>query len=199
MKTLIALCASLACVITAALPRSKAAVPAPASTLETWKIDSGHSSVLFRIKHAGSSMFWGRFNTVSGTLDVDAAKPEASSIKVEIETASIDTNDEKRDQHLKSPDYFSAAEFPTIRFTSTSVKPAGKVLEVTGELELHGKKKPVTAMVEHIGTGEFMGQRTGYEATFNIRRSEFGMTTDIATGALADEVKLIVSLEAVKG
>ncbi len=193
---------ALACLVvpaaffTASAPASQPSQPPVA---ESWTIDNGHSSVLFRIHHAKSGMFYGRFNKIAGSLTIDPAKPEASSIKFEIDAASVDTNDDKRDEHLRSPDFFSVKEFPSVRFASTSVKKTASGLEVTGDLEMHGKKKSVTAEVAHTGTGEFMGMRTGYEATLTIKRSEFGMTGYIDNGALSDEVKLIVSLEAVKG
>jgi polyisoprenoid-binding protein YceI len=145
------------------------------------------------------SFFYGRFNGPEGTISVDEADPSKTSFDVQLKVANIDTNNPNRDKHLKSPDFFSAEEFPTISFKSTAVK-AGedKKLEVTGDLTLHGKTKSITVPIERIGTADVprMGHRTGYEATMKIKRSDFGM--DKMLDALGDEVTIRIGLEAGK-
>jgi len=165
---------------------------------ETYKIDPVHSTVIFRIQHLGVSYFNGRINAPSGSINVDESDPSKTSFQVELKAANVDTGNANRDKHLKTPDFFSAEEFPTITFKSTSAKPAGdKKLEVTGELTLHGQTKPVTATVEHVGTADTpMGHRTGYETVFTIKRSDFGMNKML--DAVGDEVEMRIGLEAVK-
>ena len=166
---------------------------------DTYKVDPVHSTVIFKIGHFEVSNFQGRFNEPTGTITVDSGDPSKSSFNIEIQADKIDTANNKRDGHLKSPDFFDVKQFPTITFKSTEVKGAGDKLEVTGDLTLHGVTKPITVAVTKVGekdTGK-MGYRAGWEATINLKRSEFGMTTMV--GPVADEVQLTVSLEAVKG
>lgn len=165
---------------------------------EKYTVDAVHSSAIFRIKHMNVSYFWGRFNDVSGTVAWDSENPEASSFDVRIKTESVDTNSKQRDNHLKSPDFFNAKQFPTLAFKSKSVKKAGeKTYEVAGELTLHGVTKPLTAKVEMTGTGKAPqggGTIIGFETTFEIKREDFGMS--YGKGALGEDVRVVVSLEA---
>jgi polyisoprenoid-binding protein YceI len=163
-----------------------------------WKIDPVHSSVVFRIQHAGASWFYGSFGRIRGTFTLDPKEPAAGTIAVEIEAASVSTHDQKRDDHLRSPDFFDAKQYPKIAFTSTKIAADGDALAVTGELELLGKKRPVTMRVEKTGEGEMQGQkRVGYEATFTIKRSDFGMDYGLAKKALGDEVRITAGIAAV--
>jgi polyisoprenoid-binding protein YceI len=166
-----------------------------------FKIDPVHSTVLFKIRHLGVSNFWGRFNEANGTVTIDAAKPAASKIHFSIPAAKVDTNNPDRDKHLRGPDFFNADEFKTIDFDSTKVEAKGKdELEVTGDLSLHGAKKSITVHVKQIGFADIpkMGARVGFEASFQIRRSDFGMKSASDGGMLGDEVDLIVNVEAAK-
>lgn len=177
---------------------ASSSAPAPAAAADTYQIDGGHSSVVFRVKHAGAAWFYGMFEGISGSLSVDEADPSKSTISIEIAAGSVDSNSEGRDEHILGPDFLSAKEFPTISFESSAVKDLGDgQLEVTGTLEFRGVKRPITAAVEHVGKGEFRGQRTGYEARFSFQRSEFGSTYGV-DGPLGDEVHMIVSVEGVK-
>ncbi|MCE9595062.1 MAG: YceI family protein [Planctomycetes bacterium] len=164
----------------------------------TYQIDPVHSTVLFRIKHLGVSYTYGRFNEVSGSFVYDEKAPEASTINVEVEVASVDTNNEARDTHLKSPDFFNAAEHPKLTFKSKSVKKAkdGK-LSVTGDLTLHGVTKSLTADVEFVGAGDRgqMGNKAGFETTFTLKREDFGMNTMVSETGIANDVRVTVSLE----
>lgn len=172
---------------------------APARAADSYKVDGTHSSVIFRIKHLGVSYFYGRFTDVSGTCVFDESDPTNSSIQIAIQTESIDTNDQKRDAHLKSPDFFNVRQFPTITFQSTKIKLAGEdKLDVSGNLTFHGVTKPIVISVERTGTGPdpWGGHRTGFETTLTIKRSDFGM--DYMLSGLGDEVKLIVSIESVR-
>ena len=130
---------------------------------------------------------------------MDESDPTKTSFQIELKTANIDTNNPARDNHLKTPDFFSAKEFPTISFKSTSVKTTSdNKLEVTGDMTMHGQTKPVTITMERVGTADVprMGHRTGYDATLVIKRSDFGMTKYLEM--LGDEVRIRVGLEGAK-
>jgi polyisoprenoid-binding protein YceI len=176
------------------IARVIARVIAPGAA-DTFAIDPVHSNVLFRIKRMDVSWFYGRFDGISGSITLDAAKPESSKVNVEVKIASVDTGDGKRDAHLKSPDFFDAKQFPTATFTSKSVKAAGdKKYSVTGDLTLHGVTKPVTIEVESVGKGKGFpdGEIAGFLGTVTIKRSDFGMSFSL--DALGDEVQLTLSL-----
>ncbi len=178
-------------------PASAPVAASATSEAVKFKIDSGHSSVLFRVKHFGVSNFYGRFNKIGGEISWDAKNPEASSISIEIDAASVDSNDKGRDDHLRNTDFLSAKEFPTITFKSKSVKKKGDKLELTGDLTLHGVTKSVTTAVEFTGEGETpFGYRAGFEASFEIKRSEFGVSG--VPGGVGEDVRITVALEGVK-
>lgn len=165
---------------------------------DTFKIDPVHSSVIFSIKHLGVTDFYGRFNDVSGTVVFDKADPSKSSVEVTVPVESVDTNNEKRDQHLKSPDFFNAKQFPMIIFKSKTVETSGDTYKVTGELTLHGVTKPVTLDIKKVSEAKGMeGEiRGGGQTRFTIKRSDFGM--NFMQGALGDDVTVFLSLEGIK-
>ena len=156
-----------------------------------------HSSVLFKSKHNDVSWFYGRFNELSGTIVYDPADVSKSKVTMEVAAESVDTRNEKLDQHLKSPDFFDAVQFPVIAFESTKVASAGEGrLAVTGDLVLHGVMKEVTVELEHVGSADGRrGKLVGFHGVFTIDRTEFGMTYG-ADGGLGKEVELTVSVEA---
>lgn len=160
-------------------------------------VDAVHSGVLFRITHMGASAFHGRFNEVSGTYELSADKPEAGKIDITIQAQSVDTANDKRDQHLRSPDFFNAKQFPTITFKSTSIAKAGdKTVDITGDLTLLGVTKSVKAKGTVFNEVKApQGAKSGFEALFTIKRSEFGMSKYIENGALSDEVAITVFIE----
>ncbi len=164
---------------------------------DAYKVDKTHSFITFRIKHFGASYCYGRFNQVKGSFDFDPADLETLSMEVEAKTKSLDTNDSKRDKHLKSPDFFNAKEFPKMTFKSTSVKRIeGNLFVMTGDLTLLGTTKSITVQLEYVGSGKGMGDSylTGFLTTFKIKRSDFGM--DFMVGkALSDEVEITVAIE----
>ena len=165
---------------------------------DTYEIDAAHSMIIFRAKHSGVSYNYGRFNEFTGKITMDADVSN-NTVEFEVKAASVDTGNEKRDQHLRSSDFFSAKQFPVITFKSTKVSAKeGKedVLEVTGDLELHGVKKSVTVDVEITGRGQGRQGESliGFESTFTIQRSEFGMTYGM--GSVSDDIRITVSIEA---
>ena len=187
---------SLAAAILAGLGTSSLAPAARAA--ETYAVDPVHSSISFGISHAGISDIHGRFNDFSGTFVIDKDDPSKSSFALDIKVASVDTNNAKRDEHLRAPDYFNAKQFPSLSFKSTKVKATDAGYEVTGDLTLHGVTKPVTLtlkgghkVIEIRGT-----PKIGVTSSVTIKRSEFGMTAEL--GALGDDVHIIVGLEAAK-
>ena len=169
-----------------------------ATAVETYKIDSVHSSAMFRVKHLNVSYFYGRFNDISGSIKWNDADPSASSFEVQIKTDSVDTNNKQRDNHLRSPDFFNAKQFPAITFKSTSVKQAKDGYEVTGEFTLHGVTKTITINLVGGKKAEFPKgvQRTGYSGEVTIKRSEFAMEKFL--GGVGDEVPVSVSFEGSK-
>lgn len=173
---------------------------APAwAAASTFELDSSHSTAIFRVKHLNVSWFYGRFNDITGTMVFDDADPTKSVIDVKIATGSVDTNVEKRDQHLKGPDFFNAAQFPMMTFKSKKVtKKTGNTWAVTGDLQIHGVTKEVTVDFERTGEGKdpWGGTRAGAEATFNIKRSDYGIS--FMPDGLSDDVRLFVSFEGVK-
>lgn len=167
-------------------------------------VDLVHSSLIFKIRHAGMSNFYGRFNTFDGEIHFDHADPTNSTLAFTVQTASVDTGNSSRDGHLKNADFFNARQFPTIQFKSTGIKPVSEgVYELTGDLTLHGETRPVTAQLTDIRSGKVReNDAMGFEATFSIKRSEFGITKYVAPdggedGGLGNTVDLIVAIEAI--
>ena len=163
---------------------------------ETFNIDAVHSSVLYRIGHINVGHSWGRFNDLSGTINWDEANPSAGAIDFTIKSDSIDSGAGKRDEHLKSPDFLNAKQFPTITFKSEKIQPLdAKTFEVTGKLTLHGVSRPLVFKLERLGGGKspYGDTRVGLASTFQIKRSDFEMKNML--DAVGDDVLLIVSVE----
>lgn len=172
--------------------------PAPALS-GRFTVDGVHSTVQFQCMHLGTSWAFGRFDTISGNVNFDPAKPESSSVEITIDTRSVNTAAPKRDDHLKSGDFLDTAQFPTATFKSTKVaKKGGTTYTVTGDLMLHGVTKSVTFDMDHTGGIDHpkMGKKVGFLGHLSIQRSAYGITT--MTDALGDEVKLTFSVEAGK-
>lgn len=192
---------ALACLLPLALTPAPASAGAPAASAPASKaglnlaIDGGHSSVVFRIKHMDTSWFYGRFNRIAGGIILDEGEPSKSKASIMIIADSVDTNDEKRDQHVKGPDFLDVKQFPMLNFTSKAVEKTGDRWRVTGELELHGTKKEVAVDFEKTGEGKARGgeRLVGFLGTFTIDRTDFGIEYGI--GALGKEIEVTISLE----
>ncbi len=171
---------------------------APALAADNYAIDTSHTKANFRVKHFGVSWFHGQFHDVSGSVTWDAKNPAASTVEFAIKADSLFTADKKRDDHLKSPDFFNTKQFPTINFKSTAVKQAGGKWQVTGDLTLHGVTKPITADFEFVGEGKdpWGGYRAGWEGKITFKRSDFGM--NFMQGGIGDEINIVVSIEGTK-
>ena len=151
----------------------------PAQAAENFEIDPVHSAIVFSVSHLDIGIVYGRFTDFGGTVVMDEANPSASSIEVTVQAASIDTEVQQRDDHLRSPDFFNVKQFPVIKFTSTGVsKAAGGGYTVTGELLLHGVTKTITVPFRKVGEGEDSGgnYRVGWAGSFSIDREDYGMT-----------------------
>jgi polyisoprenoid-binding protein YceI len=168
---------------------------------ESFKIDPVHSTIGFKIRHL-AGMVTGRFGGESGTIRLDAEHPEQSSVEATIPVASIDTATAKRDEHLKSADFFDAAQYPAITFKSKKVSVTGKDnAEVLGDLTIHGVTKEVTLHVQLLGkvNGPNGTPQTGWEATTKINRADFGLKWNKLVEGVAmvgDEVEISLQIEA---
>ncbi|SET34069.1 YceI family protein [Stigmatella erecta] len=181
------------------------AVPSIAAA-STWEIDPAHSSAKFTVKHMMITNVTGEFGNVTGTVNLDDKDPSKTSITASVDTTTINTNQAKRDAHLKSPDFFDVEKYPAMTFKSTSVKANGKEkFKVMGDLTLHGVTKPVTLDVESASTeikDPWGGTRRGASATTKLNRKDFGLTWNQAleTGgvAVSEDVNVTLDLQLVK-
>lgn len=172
-----------------------------AHALDTYKIDPSHSAVVFKVNHLGFTHVYGQFPKVEGEFKVDGKKGEKESITVTVDANSITTHEAKRDKHLKNADFFDVKQFPTITFKSDSVtKKGGNKYEVKGQLSLHGVTKPVTFTLDRGRTGKdpWGNTRTGGDAQFTIKRSDFGMNYMQGENQVSDEVTLFLAVEGIK-
>ena len=171
-----------------------------AAHADDYVIDAVHSGISFQISHLGLSYVHGRFDDFSGSFTIDSSDPSKSAFALSINTQSVDSNNSKRDDHLRSPDFFNAKQFPTISFTSTSVKPIDGGYEVTGDLTLHGTTKPVTFALKGGTAAEFPKgvSRTGFSTPqmIVIKRSDFGVGKPMPI--LGDEVYVTIGFEGTK-
>jgi polyisoprenoid-binding protein YceI len=171
---------------------------APAGAADDYAVDAMHAGANFKISHLGLSWIYGRFNDLSGSFSIDPADASKSSFNLTAKVSSLDTNNKKRDDHLRSPDFFNAKQYPDITFKSTAVKAIKDGYQVTGDLTLHGVTKEVTLSLLGGRKAEFPKgvQRTGFSAELTIKRSAFGM--DKFTEAIGDDVHLSFSFEGTK-
>jgi polyisoprenoid-binding protein YceI len=172
---------------------------------ERWNIDPAHSHVEFSVRHLMISTVKGTFKDIAGTVVADESDLSAVSIDVTIQVASIDTRQPDRDTHLKSPDFFDAAKYPTITYKGTHIKGDHmSEFQLHGNLTMHGVTKPVALDVTAEGRGKdpWGNERIGYSASGKIDRRDFGLTWNQAleTGGVAvgHEVKIHIDLEIVK-
>jgi polyisoprenoid-binding protein YceI len=182
------------CLLTA---HSAAAAP------EMYAVDPTHTSIVFSVSHMGLSYTYGFFRKAAGEYILDKANPAACRFRFVIQTDSLDTNMPDRDNHLKSPDFFSVQEFPTIMFDSTSCAPANTtdgsiVYNVTGNLTMHGVTQRVTLPLRMLGEGQGVAkdQRNGFLSTITLKRSDFGMTNRL--DMVGDAVAVTISFEGVR-
>ena len=169
---------------------------------KTFTIDKSHSEVSFQVRHLITKVR-GHFEEYAGTVEFDAENPTNSKVDFSIQTASIDTKEPQRDGHLKSPDFFSVEEFPTITFHSTRVEPkGGDDYDVIGNLTVRGVTKEVVLPVTHLGTAKdpWGNEKLAFEAETVINRKEFGLNWNAALEAggflVGDDVKVSLQIQA---
>jgi polyisoprenoid-binding protein YceI len=177
---------------------------APAAASE-WSIDSSHSAAGFVVRHMMVSNVRGEFGKTTGTVTLDDADLTKSSVSATIDATTINTREPKRDGHLKSPDFFDVAKYPTLTFKSTSAKKLGKDhLSVVGDLTMHGVTKPVTLDVTLTPEvkSPFGDTRRGATATTKINRKDFGLNWNKAIEAggvlVGEDVAVVIDVELVK-
>ncbi|MBD2753980.1 YceI family protein [Spirosoma validum] len=176
-----------------------------AATATIWAIDPTHSEVQFKVKHLVISTVTGSFGQFEGQLETVGDDFTDAKISFSADIASISTNNEQRDGHLKSGDFFDAENFPKLTFTSTSITKTGDdTYNLVGDLTIRGTTKPVTLKAEYGGQmQDFYGQtKAGFELTGTIKRKEFGLTWDGVTEAggvvVSDDVKLVMNIQVTK-
>lgn len=170
-----------------------------------WQIDTAHSQVEFSVRHMMISNVRGRFETLTGTVEFDEVDPARSTVDVQIEAASINTRDPRRDGHLKSPDFFDAEKYPYLTFKSTRVEPTSKTTgKIVGDLTIRDVSHEVVLDVEYSGLAKSPWGTTsaGFSAETKISRKDWGLNWNQAleTGGVlvGDEIKVAIELEIVK-
>lgn len=172
----------------------------------TWNLDPAHSTAEFKVRHMMISWVKGKFTGLSGALTLHESDHAYSGVEATIDVATISTGADDRDNHLKSADFFDAAQFPSITFKSTKVESKGKgTLSVTGNLTMHGVTKPVTFAVEELSEPSkdpWGNQRIGIEASTRINRKDFGLNWNAAleTGGVlvGEDVTITLDVQFVK-
>jgi polyisoprenoid-binding protein YceI len=176
-----------------------AAAPASAQT-SSWSFDAAHTRVGFAVRHMVVSTVRGHFTKYEGSLTLDEKDVTRSKVDITIDTASVDTDVAKRDDHLRSPDFFDVAKFPKMTFASTKVEKAGSGLKVTGNLTLHGVTKPVVLEVSEL-TAEvkdpYGNLKRGATATAKINRKDFGLAYNavLEAGGVAIGEEVTINLD----
>lgn len=174
--------------------------------MNTWQIDPAHSSAHFTVKHMMIAKVRGGFEKLQGTMSFDPKEPASLQVKAEIDAASINTQEEKRDAHLRSADFFDVERYPTLSFHSTEVQEQnGKLSRVIGELTIHGVTRSVAFEVEEIADeikDPWGNRRIGISAQTKIKRKDFGLSWNAAleTGGVlvGDEVSIGLDVQFVR-
>ncbi|AHI05200.1 hypothetical protein BDW_03460 [Bdellovibrio bacteriovorus W] len=183
---------------------SLVSVSAMAKTIPagTYNIDPAHSNVTFKIRHLVISTVEGRFSKFDGKIVIDP-KVEKSKAEMNVDVASINTDNKDRDDHLRSADFFDAAKYPKITFVVKKIKADGDDFKITGDLTIKGKKKEVTLEADYLGDVQdpFGNHKIAFSAEGKISRKDFGITWNNMVEAgpvVGDEVKLVLNIQAAK-
>ncbi|MFQ5654226.1 MAG: YceI family protein [Planctomycetota bacterium] len=195
MKLRILLAALLLVTGTVLLADPGSAPPTP----ESYKIDPVHSTVIFGIRHLNVSTFFGRFNDIEGAYTFDEKSKTLAGVELSIKAASVDTNSDRRDGHIRSAEFLDVEKHPAITFKAGRIKRTGTDLfKVAGDVTLHGVTHPFTGEVRYIGAGKdpWGGYRSGFETSFTIKRSDHEMKG--LMGALGDEVRILMGIEGIR-
>jgi polyisoprenoid-binding protein YceI len=171
----------------------------------SWQIDNAHTAIEFAARHMMISKVRGRFESFSGTVNLDEQNPQNTTVDVTIEAASINTREAQRDGHLRSPDFLDVATYPEIRFVSTQVERTGNAAaKLHGDLTIRGVTRPVVLDVEYVGKSKSPWGTTNYGFTGRTRlsRKEWGLNWNVAleTGGwlVSDEITVEIEIELVK-
>ncbi|HEX5737770.1 MAG TPA: YceI family protein [Hydrogenophaga sp.] len=195
--------ATLATLAVALSTLTSAPVQAQAARYE---IDPDHLTVAFLVDHIGYAKVLGLFRSARGSYRFDEASGALSDVRIEVETASVFSNQRKRDEHLKGPDFLNSGEFPRMVFTASNAKRSGdRKFEIAGQLEILGKTQPLTLQATWNKSAESplggIGSKPyvmGVSARGSFKRSAYGMDYAVANGWVGDEVELIIEFEAVR-
>jgi polyisoprenoid-binding protein YceI len=169
----------------------------------TWTIDSSHSSVEFVARHLMVTKVRGAFGAIEGTITI-ADDPFQSSVQAKVDAASVTSGDAKRDEHLRSADFFDVQQYPTIEFASKRVEARGNGYVLVGDLSVHGVTREVSWDLEYDGTVQdpWGGTRAGFSASTEVNRKDWGLTWNVALEAggllVSDKVRLNVEVQAIK-
>jgi len=171
-----------------------------------YQLDPDHLTVAFLVDHIGYAKTLGMFRTASGSYNFDEASARLTNVRIEVETASVFSNQRKRDEHLKGPDFLNSSEFPRMVFTSDTARRTGeRTFEIAGQLQLLGKTQPLTLQATWNKSAESpmggFGRKPylmGVSARGSFKRSAFGMNYAVANGWVGDEVALIIEFEAIR-
>jgi polyisoprenoid-binding protein YceI len=171
-----------------------------------YEIDPDHLTVAFLVDHIGYAKTLGMFRTARGSYSFDEASARLSAVRIEVETASVFSNQRKRDEHLKGPDFLNSSEFPRMVFSADTARRTGdRTFEIAGQLQLLGKTQPLTLQATWNKSAESpmggFGRKPyvmGVSARGSFKRSAFGMNYAVANGWVGDEVSLIIEFEAVR-
>lgn len=177
--------------VTAAAAQDSTPAAPPEAPAGTYVLDTAHTTIGFKVTHLGISEVHGRFNEFSGEVTLG----EQPAFNATIQTASVDTGVERRDNHLRSGDFFSADQHPQITFKSKGVEVDGDTHKVTGDFTMHGQTKEIVLPLKYFGSTEFRGkQRVGFVGEVTIDRREWGL--EAWQGMVGNDVTLIISFEA---
>jgi len=169
-----------------------------------WKIDAGHSQVLFKIKHLGITNVNGTFDSFQGNVNSEGEDFNGARVHFEIETSSLNTKHNDRDNHLKSPELFDVIQFPKIYFDGHLFQKSGTDYELRGDLTILSTTKTLAleTSLTGIGKGRFNDTRVGFEVNGKINRKDFGLTWNILSGSgdfvVGEEVKLQFDIQLIK-
>lgn len=174
--------------------------PLAHAEIETYQLEKPHTQIIFSVNHLGFSHSFGKFTDYAGTIVFDRGEPEKSKVDVAIKTASLDLEDEKWNEHLKSKDFFNVEKFPDMTFKSVNILKTGdKTAKLTGDLTILGVTKPVTLDVTFNNAGKHPmkdAMMAGFSARGKIKRSDFGMNYGVPM--VGDDVDLIIEVEAIQ-
>jgi polyisoprenoid-binding protein YceI len=188
--------ATAAVPVIAQMPTTPPGAPDPARVKAgTYAVDSHHTQILFQVNHLGFNSYYGIFGGGTGSLTLDPAKPATASVSIEIPINLMVTTSNELNTHLKTPDFFDAAKFPTATFKSTSVAVDGAKAKITGNLTLKGVTKPVVLDAWFTGAGlgpMNKAETVGFEATTTVKRSDFGISYGVPL--VSDEVPLKITV-----